>query len=162
MKTLNTIYPYGLNDQVDGIGLISKADISTFNQSNSPFFSIPHARKLRSHGYRKSKPHRKNSKLDIKTVVYELYKSFQDQDMNNLYTCLRGKSHKNILEMRHFVSCHSEEFSKQFMDCIYAFSSQLIKPCTKKKKTDRLILVLPFLNEITENSIYLEFYPPGC
>ena len=55
-----------------------------------------------------------------------------------------------ILETRYFISCHSKEFSKQFMDCIYAFSSQLIKPSIKKKKTNRLILILPFLNKITE------------
>ena len=150
MKTLNTIYPYGLNDQVKGVGLISKADISTFNQSNSPFFSVSLSRSWRSHGSRKPKRLRKNSKSEISTVVYGLFDCFQLHGLNSLYTSLRGLSHGEVLKLRYFISGHSNNFTKQFMDCLYAFSSQMIKPSTKKNKRDRLILVLPFLNQITD------------
>ena len=150
MKTLNTVYPYGLNDQVKGVGLISRADISTFDQSNSPFFTVSLPRSWRSHGFRKSKKHRRNSKLEVSTIVYELFDCLKEHGLNSLYTSLRGLSHTTILKLRHFISSHSDNFNKQFMDCIYAFSSHIIKPNAKNIKKDRLILVLPFLNQITE------------
>ena len=153
MKALNTIYPYGLNDQVKGVGLISKTNISAFNKSNSPFFSIPFSRVLRSHGTRKANNCRnKKNKMNISTVALELFDCFKEHGLNSLYTTLRGLSYDVLLALRLFLSSHSEEFTRQFLDCIYAFSSQMVKPNTKKSKTTRLILILPFLNKITEKT----------
>ena len=82
--------------------------------------------------------------------MYELFDCLKQHGLNSLYTSLRGLSHTTILKLRHFISSHSDNFNKQFMDCIYAFSSHIIKPNAKNIKKDRLILVLPFLNQITE------------
>ena len=129
MKALNTIYPYGLNDQVKGVGLISRTNISAFNKSNSPYFSKPFLRVPRSHGSRKSnRCKNKNNKINISTVALELYDCFKEHGLSNLYTTLRGLSYDVLLALRLFLSSHSDEFSRQFMDCIYAFSSQMVKP----------------------------------
>ena len=45
IRTLNTMYPFGLNDQVHGVGNISRCDISSFSATNSPYFSITQNRK---------------------------------------------------------------------------------------------------------------------
>ena len=41
MRTLNFVYPFGLNNNVKGLGNISRTDLSQLNTSTSPYFSVP-------------------------------------------------------------------------------------------------------------------------
>ena len=37
IKTLDSVYPYGLNDRISGFGDIRRQDFSTLNRDNTPF-----------------------------------------------------------------------------------------------------------------------------
>ena len=45
MRTLNFVYPFGLNNNVKGLGNISRTDLSQLNTSTSPYFSVPQKRR---------------------------------------------------------------------------------------------------------------------
>ena len=78
-----------------------------------------------------------------------MFQYFKNNGLHYLYISLRGISNKLLMKIRHYISGNTEYFSKQFMDCVYAYTAKLI--CPKPiNKNNRLILILPFLNKISE------------
>ena len=53
IRTLNSMYPFGLNDNIKGFGNISRSDLSTLNCKNTPYFSISQYRRVHRPGHRK-------------------------------------------------------------------------------------------------------------
>ena len=136
IRTLNTMYPFGLNDNVKGVGNISRADISSFNSTNTPYFSISQARKNRSHGHR-GKSKNRNVK-EVSDVLNQLL-MVSEKHIHLLYVALRGLSHKFLFKIREIVLCNFKKYNKKFVHIILAFTSKLIIPKTPKIK-DRLVL----------------------
>ena len=97
IRTLNTAYPFGLNDNVKGVGNISRLDISSFNANNTPYFSISQNRKTRSHGRRSMSKNRNTS--EVLNVLNQLLKLSKDH-IHLLYVALRGLSHKVLFKIR--------------------------------------------------------------
>ena len=100
IRTLNTMYPFGLNDNIKGIGNISRSDISSFNSTNTPYFSISQQRKVRSHGHRGSSKSR-NAK-QVSDVLNQL-QTLSEKHIHLLYVALRALSHKILLKIRENV-----------------------------------------------------------
>ena len=146
IRTLNTMYPFGLNDNIKGVGNISRSDISSFNASNTPYFSVSQYRKVRSHGHRGNSKKR-NSK-EVSDVLNQLL-IVSNKHIHLLYVALRSLSHKILYKIREIVLNSPERYSKIFNHTILAFTSKLIIPKIPKIK-DRLVLVLPYLNKIMD------------
>ena len=53
----------------------------------------------------------------------------------------------HLCRIRDYISNNTGNYTKHFLDCIYAFLSNYIKADKRKKENDRLFLVLPFLNK---------------
>ena len=146
IRTLNTAYPFGLNDNVKGVGNISRLDISSFNANNTPYFSISQNRKTRSHGHRSMSKNRNTS--EVLNVLNQLLKLSKDH-IHLLYVALRGLSHKVLFKIREIILGKSKEYDKRFCHMILAFTSTLVIPKTTKLK-DRMVLVVPYLNKIMD------------
>ena len=146
IRTLNTMYPFGLNDNIKGVGNISRADISAFNADNTPYFSIPQFRKARSHG-RRGKSRSRNIN-EVQDVLNQLLK-VSDKELHLLYIALRGLSYKLLLKIREIILGKPKDYSSKFSHIILAFTSKLLKPKTSKIK-DRMVFVVPYLNNIMD------------
>ena len=73
MKELNTIYPFGLNERVDGVGDVSKSNINVETLFND------HQRRKRSHGTRR------NSHLYDDWTLDTLMDLYKEDDINSIH-----------------------------------------------------------------------------
>ena len=129
MRTLNSIYPFGLNNNVKGLGNISRTDLSQLNTSTSPYFSVPQKRRRRSHGHRsRNKETCYNQTLEPEFHLKQLFTTYHDNPISKLYISLRSLSYKNLVFIRNMVLTSPFVCDKKFNEIILAFSSKLIKP----------------------------------
>ena len=54
IKKVMSVYPFGLNDQITGIGNMTRQNLVDFNFAD-PFYQYPERRRLRSHGNRNNR-----------------------------------------------------------------------------------------------------------
>ena len=146
IRTLNSVYPFGLNDNVKGVGNISRSDISSFNANNTPYFSIPQCRKKRSHGRRGISNDRNT--YEVVNVLKQLLE-VSKKHIHLLYVSFRGLSHKVLFKIRELVLNNIKDYDKKFCHMVLAFTSKLIIPKTSKIK-DRMVFVVPYLNKIMD------------
>ena len=87
MRVLNTFFPIGLNDRVQGGGCISKN-----TQQNSLFYCSPITRRNRGHGVRRSRGYRKSGLISKKAseVLDHLKSLFQNGKFSDFYKKLRS------------------------------------------------------------------------
>ena len=129
MRTLNSVYPFGLNNNVKGLGNISRTDLSQLNTSTSPYFSVPPKRRRRSHGHRsRNKETCNNQKLEPEFHLKQLFTTYHDNPISKLYISLRSLSYKHLVLIRNMVLTSPFVCDKKFNEIILAFSSKLIKP----------------------------------
>ena len=103
MRTLNSIYPFGLNNNVKGLGNISRTDLSQLNTSTSPYFSVP-PKRGRSHGHRsRDKETCYNQKLKPEFHLKQLFTTYHDYPVSKLYISLRSLSYKYLVLIRNMV-----------------------------------------------------------
>lgn len=77
MKELKTIYPYGLNERVDGIGNVSHQRI------NIESLSRPRKRRKRSHGHRKNNRNKYNG-----LKLFDVLATYNDNNPMSLHRIL--------------------------------------------------------------------------
>ena len=106
MRTLNSVYPFGLNNNVKGLGNISRTDLSQLNTSTSPYFSVPQKRRRRSHGHHsrnKETCNTGNQKLEPEFHLKQLFTTYHDNPISKLYISLRSLSYKHLVLIRNMV-----------------------------------------------------------
>ena len=146
MRTLNSVYPFGLNNNVKGLGNISRTDLSQLNTSvrvpvemhvfhissivsTSPYFSVPQKRRRRSHGHRsRNKKTCYNQTLEPEFHLKQLFTTYHDNPISKLYISLRSLSYIHLVFIRNMVLTSPFVCDKKFNEIILAFSSKLIKP----------------------------------
>ena len=150
MRTLNSIYPFGLNNNVKGLGNISRTDLSQLNTSTSPYFTVPQKRRRRSHGHHsRNKELCNNQKLEPEFHLKQLFTTYHDNPISKLYISLRSLSYKHLVLIRNMVLTSPFVCDKKFNEIILAFSSKLIKP-KKQVKAEKIAFIVPYLNKLMD------------
>ena len=54
IKKVMSVYPFGLNDQITGVGSMTRQNLVDFNFAN-PFYQYPERRRLRDHDNRNNR-----------------------------------------------------------------------------------------------------------
>ena len=94
MRMLSTLYPFGLNDNVNSLNInIKTCDFIQFNCLNSPFFSYAQPRKKRSHGHRKNSS---QTALDFNDFISKINNLYTAREHHTLYTLMRSVSHQYL------------------------------------------------------------------
>ena len=152
MRKLCTLYPFGLNDNITSMNMnLSSFDYSMLNCHNTPFFTFGSKRKKRSHGHRR-RPKTKNTTLDIRKTIDQIFEIYGDKHLHNLYTLLRSINRhtieKCLVEIN--VYCNKDRYKQSILEKIlFSYRSQYIKPL-KDKEEDCIYFNIPFLHSAIE------------
>ena len=170
MRILNSISPFGLNDNVKSVGNMHCIDLETLNATNTPFFSKKTPRAPRSHGKRPPKNKRKYFSININETLANLYLTFKNNDMHKLYTSLRALP---LVFFRKALSFSSSNFPTNFISLLSAYTSQFKSTTNSKQEQNenRLYMVTKFINKgieylnlpkILHSKVLRDLIPSGC
>ena len=146
MKELRTIYPYGLNERVKGIGDISTTGLNVDSLGTS------YKRNKRSHGHRSNRArHLSNWTLDS---VMALYRDDDPLGLHNLRTTAYGlpnnKARQICNEALSLIYSSSKKYPKQILRVLYDLLSRKLLPPSKETadtKEAKLFMTLLFHNK---------------
>lgn len=100
IQALNTIYPFGLNDNIKKVGNISTIfKDNDFNFKNIPYFQL----KITNNCRRRSRKKRHRSRVLDDNILQNLDTLYQDNKMRDIYLYLR-KSSKRTLKKAFILS----------------------------------------------------------
>ena len=140
IKTLNTMYPLGLNDKLLGGGCVSRGTVNL-----ESYFSSPIPRCRRSHGKRKRKS--KMSKLpDSKTVLENLRNLFNSNQLRLFYQTLKSLSIRTLKQLCRMTVAESNNFTFVFTAFAQATCFNVNNSNDKFNKIDKTYIVFPFKN----------------
>ena len=135
IKTLNTVYPLGLNDRLYGGGCISKNSVTEFS-----YYKNPVPRRRRSHGVRRSG--RKKSNINeefIEELLIQLQSMFEKCLFINFYRKLKQLS-KNVLRILFSKLGNTDN---DFLKVMFGFSKDYTNVSFVKDEVERAVIVIP-------------------
>ena len=162
IKTLNSVYPYGLNDRILGLGDIRNLDFSTLNRNNTPFHNFQSGirRRRRSHGKRKTRRIRKLKELSTKDLIKDLLDLFS-KSLNHLHTALKALSFKDISRINEYLGIEVSELDipNHFQKIIFAHTTTIRKPIINDKKgKEQMFCSIPFTHKIIDSLNLQSFF----
>lgn len=142
MKELKTIYPFGLNERVTGVGDISKQ----LNKVNVEGLSQHRKRRKRSHGHRKNTRPQKDLNLD---ELMSLYKENDSLSVHRLrsatYGLPKGTARRLHNEVLALVYSRTKKYPKQVLLIIKDILDRKLyppKPDVNQEKKRRFLPIL--------------------
>ena len=162
IKTLNSVYPYGLNDRISGFGDIRRLDFSTLNRDNTPFHYTQTGihRRQRSHGKRKSRKFRKFRDVLTKDLIKDLLNLYS-KSLNLLHRALKALSFKDISRINEYLGLNFSTLGipNHLLEIIFAYTTTIRKPHTKgTKENDRMFCSIPFTHKIIDSLNLQSFF----
>ena len=162
IKTLNCVYPFGLNDRVLGFLDVRKLDVTTLDRENTPYHNSQSGihRRKRSHGKRKPLRNRQYAYTIIKDLLQDLLKLFS-KSVRHLYTALKSLSIKNLIRIN---ECLGEEFHDpviptNFREIVFAYTTTVRKPAKiNDKENAKLFCSIPFTHKIIDSLNLQSFF----
>ena len=119
IKKIMSLYPFGLNDLIAGIGNMTRQNLVNFNFVD-PFFSYPDRRLPRSHGNRNN--NRNNSNVcNIDIVVNNLKLIYNEKGLKKFVDAIKGTPKKLLLKILNKVLPKRNQFARRFVDVISAY-----------------------------------------
>ena len=114
MKVLNTFFPIGLNDRIQGGGCVSRD-----TQQPALFYSSPIPRRKRGHGARYPRTNRKykdkhNRDSEILDLLTLLTKLFEKERFSDFYKTLRTINKDYLKGVYRLLSSHSDNLACVF------------------------------------------------
>ena len=158
MRILGTLYPFGLNDNINSLKInLRNYDFSKFNSNNTPFFSFSSycKRPERNHGRRKHK-NEKFEPNDFETFIDELKTSFVNYAHNNMYTLLRSKPVRFLFSCVSYLKTKTDTVPMEIHKIILAYYSQYYKVSVGHTKNN-VFCIVPFIHKVVENINFNRF-----
>lgn len=143
IRTLNTAYPYGLNDSLKGYGNISEMNNPLINK-HQPYFTIPVNRRKRSHGKRHRKNYNSNNITNKTEESIKYIETFQN-DIHKCYIFMRSLPkaiHKALLEM-----AMRKQFINKSTLLILGFEAKTFNKGKEPKTANPYRWKIPFINK---------------
>ena len=135
INKIMSLYPFGLNEQISGIGNMTSQNLIEFNFVD-PYFSYPEARRPRSHGIRhNNRNNRKNRHFDIEEVANNLKIVYFQGSIKKFIDAVKGATNKLLLGILQYVLLNRLQFKRRFVDIVAAYVGHSRK-YTKESKTN--------------------------
>ena len=119
IKKIMSVYPFGLNDQIKGVGNMTRQNLIRFNFED-PFFMYPDTRRPRSHGIR-NRNKSKNNDYNIVTAIDNLKSIYNKMGIKKFVDAIKGTTRKLLLKILQKVIVNSNKFERRFVDIISAY-----------------------------------------
>ena len=148
MRMLATLYPFGLNDNINSLNInLRSYDFKKFNSLNTPYFSYPQTRQRRSHGHRKCNS---QTTLDFNDFTSKIEDLFLAREHRALYALLRSVSHQYLKNTLCYFASEGRSIRLEVYHILHAFYSQYCKPNRVNPK-HIVYFTLPFIHKLQEN-----------
>ena len=147
MRMLATLYPFGLNDNINSLNInLRSYDFKKFNSLNTPYFSYPQTRQRRSHGHRKCNS---QTTLDFNDFSSKIEDLFLAREHRALYALLRSVSHQYLKNTLCYFASEGRSIRLEVYHILHAFYSQYCKPNRVNPK-HIVYFTLPFIHKLQE------------
>ena len=148
MRMLSTLYPLGLNDNVNSLNInLKTCDFKQFNCLNTPLFSCARPRKKRSHGNRKNSS---QTALDFNDFISKINNLYTTREHRTVYILLRSFSHQYLKNTIYHIASACNSIRLEVYQIILAFYSQFCEP--KKTNSKHIVyFTIPFVHKMQEN-----------
>ena len=147
MRMLATLYPYGLNDNINSLNInLRSYDFTKFNSLDTPYFSYPQTRQRRSHGHRKCNS---QTTLDFNDFTSKIEDLFLAREHRALYAFLRSVSHQYLKNTLCYFASEGKSIRLEVYHILHAFYSQYCKPNRVNPK-HIVYFTLPFIHKLQE------------
>ena len=121
IKKVMSVYPFGLNDQIVGIGNMTRQNLIDFN-FRDPFFMYPENRRPRNGIYNNRNRNRnKSNKQNIDEVIRNLKTIYEQNVIKKFVDAIKSTTNKLLLNILQKVLEHKNQFERRFIDIIAAY-----------------------------------------
>ena len=119
---LMTVYPFGLNNQIKGVGNIFYKDFLK-SDFNNPYFNFPSRnRRPGRHGNRRlNSMNKKNNRSDINIIVNNLYYLYKNFGIKKLLDSLKSLQKKSFTSVIENILYNDGNFKSKFKHIVFAF-----------------------------------------
>ena len=116
-----SVYPFGLNDQITGVGNMTRQNLIDFN-FRDPFFLYPERRRPRNGNHNnRNKNRNKYSKTDIIEIISNLKMIYDKMGIKKFVDAIKGTTNKLLVNILQKVLEHRNKFERRFVDIISAY-----------------------------------------
>lgn len=144
IRTLNSAFPFGFNDKIDGYGLISKG-MTPLNHKNSPYFSIKLPAKKKSRGKRK-----RTNRIISLLKISETEKFYFDDAVETrvLFQSLQKMSKRNLNALFNKVKSMDQVATDANRLCLEAvFRAKFQRPTLYVRPKPKMFVAANFCNK---------------
>ena len=120
IKKLMSVYPFGLNDQITGVGNMTRQDLVNFN-FRDPFFMYPDRRRPRGHGNRNNRNKGNSNVYNINEIINNLKSVYFEMGLKKFVDAIKGTPKKLLLNILQRVLEIRNKFERRFVDIISAY-----------------------------------------
>lgn len=121
IKKIMSVYPFGLNDQITGVGNMTRQNLIDFN-FRDPFFMYPERRRQRNGNCNNRNRNRnKDSSHDIIEIISNLKSIYDQMGIKKFVDAIKGTTNKLLLNILQKVLEHKNIFERRFVDIISAY-----------------------------------------
>ncbi len=124
IKLLNTVYPFGLNDNIASYGNISEG-INPFNRIRHPYFSLPFALRKRSKFQRKHRKSKQENK-DAIDYIKAIFVSKRYGKNNMIFNYLKQQSQKTLAFCQKYIAQCNQDCDPVLKLALMAFFSWIL------------------------------------
>ena len=154
ISKLMTIYPFGMNNQIKGVGNILYKDFFKSDFEN-PFFKIPHKkRRPGRHGNRiQNSLNKKKNRSDINKICHNLFSLYKNFGIKKLKDSLKSLQKKTFCPLVEYIQNNVNNFNTKFKNIIFAYMGYIRSSCQKSKDNpvkDVIISTLKYSSKILD------------
>ena len=115
IKKVMSVYPFGLNDQITGVGNMTRQNLVDLNFAD-PFYQYPERRRLRDHGNRNNR--NKNVNYNIAEIISNLKSIYNQMGLKKFVDAIKGTTKELLLMILQKVLVNKNKFERRFVDIL--------------------------------------------
>ena len=115
IKKVMSLYPFGLNDQITGVGNMTRQNLVDFNFAD-PFYQYPERRRLRGYGNRNNRNKKVN--YNIPEIISNLKSIYNQMGLKKFVDAIKGTTKKLLLMILQKVLENKNKFERRFVDIL--------------------------------------------
>ena len=118
IKKIMSVYPFGLNDQIAGVGNMTRQNLIDFN-FRDPFFIYPDIRRQRNGNRNNNNRNRNiNKDLDIIEIIKNLKSIYDQNGIKKFVDAIKGTTKKLLSKILQKVLENKNKYERRFVDII--------------------------------------------